>query len=242
MNPQVRRVVNRLPRHRRERDILDAATAIFSDQGYEFASMAEIAARAGIVEGTIYKYFDNKRDLLLHVMARWYEAMLANYSEHLSGVKGTRERLRYVIWRHLAFIAANPALCRVFFREIRTGDDYHGSPLNELNRRYTRFIIDVLQEGIDAGEFRPDLPLPLVRDIVYGTIEHHVWCFLSGKGEIAPDAIANSLCDLVFHGIANAVPVATPPALDDRLLAAVSRIEAAAHALEQQAAGREARP
>lgn len=234
MNPQARRVVNRLPRHRREGDILAAATAVFTEQGYEQASMAEIAARAGVVEGTIYKYFNNKRDLLIQVMIRWYETMLANYARHLAGVKGTSDRLRYVIWRHLAFVAANPGLCRVFFREIRTGTDYENSALQDLNRRYTHFILDILREGIAAGEFRPDLPLPLVRDLVYGTIEHHVWRFVCGQGDIDPAATADHLCAIIINGIA--LPVAAPSPITEqtRLLDAISRIETVADSLEQR--------
>jgi AcrR family transcriptional regulator len=157
MSPQARRVVNRLPRHRREGDILAAATAVFREQGYEQASMAEIAARAGVVEGTIYKYFESKRDLLMQVMAGWYESMLANYAQHLAGIKGTGDRLRYVIWRHLSFIAGNPGLCRVFFREIRSGVEYPNSHLHDLNRRYTSYITDILRDGMASGEFRADL-------------------------------------------------------------------------------------
>ncbi|WP_342642942.1 TetR/AcrR family transcriptional regulator [Rhodoligotrophos ferricapiens] len=226
MSPQARRIVNRLPRERRERDILAAASAVFGEQGYENASMAEIAARAGVVEGTIYKYFNNKRDLMLQVLSRWYEGMLANYEEHLSGIQGTENRLRYVIWRHLAFIAANPALCRVFFREVRTGGDYDRSTIQDLNRRYTHFVIAILREGLARGDIKHDLSLGLVRDLIYGAIEHHTWKYVCGLGELDPDAVADQLCLVVFRGIA-------ADAVGDRLAETSARLERLADRFEQ---------
>jgi len=88
-------------------------------------------------------------------MARWYEAMLADYEEHLAEHSGTRNRLRFVVRRHLTSIDRNPALCRVFFREIRGAEDYRGSaiypPQPALHAfRSWRF----LRDGVAQGEIR----------------------------------------------------------------------------------------
>jgi AcrR family transcriptional regulator len=47
----------------RRRSILDAATRVFSQKGVELATMAEVAAEAGISPGAIYRYFENKEEL-----------------------------------------------------------------------------------------------------------------------------------------------------------------------------------
>lgn len=44
--------------------ILDAARSLFSEQGYHAASMAEVAARAGLGKAAVYHYFKSKRSLL----------------------------------------------------------------------------------------------------------------------------------------------------------------------------------
>ena len=46
--------------------------------------MAEIAKRLGIVEGTIYRYFPTKRELIIHVAEDWYQGMLADYDRELA--------------------------------------------------------------------------------------------------------------------------------------------------------------
>lgn len=216
-----------MPRLRRESDIIAAARFVFSDCGYEDASMAAIAKRAGVVEGTIYTYFDNKRDLLNKVLVHWYEGMLADQAEALAGISGLRNRLRYVIWRHLRTIVTEPALCRLFFLEVRSAGSYPGSELYALNRGYTRAAMEILDEGVAAGGLRFDAPLRLVRDVIFGAIEHHTWLFLSGRGTLEIDALADALSALVLDGIG--VPGEAP---------VIERLEHLADRLERATGGR----
>jgi AcrR family transcriptional regulator len=62
------------PATQKEADILEAATLIFSEKGYEGARTAEIAEAAGVTERTLYKYFRSKEALFRRVM---YPALLA---------------------------------------------------------------------------------------------------------------------------------------------------------------------
>jgi AcrR family transcriptional regulator len=48
--------------------IIQAATEIFSEKGYSAASTSEIAQRAGVAEGTIFRHYKTKRDLLLSIV------------------------------------------------------------------------------------------------------------------------------------------------------------------------------
>ena len=91
-----RRQVSRLSRERRVADIMKAAREVFSEKGYDEALLSDIAERADVVEGSIYRYFENKRDLLVKVIEHWYKMMLSDYDRQLSGISGTRNRLRCV--------------------------------------------------------------------------------------------------------------------------------------------------
>ena len=48
--------------------ILNAATKIFAEKGYQYATIAEVAKEAGVSTGLVYSYFKNKLDLLLSVV------------------------------------------------------------------------------------------------------------------------------------------------------------------------------
>src|SRR5476649_457525 len=72
---------SRLPREQRMREIMQVAAQVFREKGYSEALTAQIAARAGVVEGTIYRYFPGKRELLIRVVEQWYERILADYDQ-----------------------------------------------------------------------------------------------------------------------------------------------------------------
>ncbi len=202
MSAVARRRPARLPREQRVSDILHAARAMFSEQGYEQTAVADIAARTGVVEANVYKYFGAKRELLLKVLDDWYEEMFREYAAALAPVRGARARVRMLVARHLRSVKQHPLLCRLMFREVRSEEDYPGSSLHAQNRRYTQLLIDVLKEGAAAGELRSDLPVALLRDMVYGGIEHHAWNFLCGRGGLDPERIADQMVTALFDGAA----------------------------------------
>jgi AcrR family transcriptional regulator len=191
----------RVARERRIGEILAAALAAFTEHGYDAALMSDIAARCGIVEGTLYKYFDSKRGLLHTVLANWYEQMFGDYSRELPGIPGARHKLRYLIWRHLRTIHDNPLLARLMFQQVRTQPDYRGSALHAMNRRYTTMLTDVIEEGRRCGEIAAEVDATLVRDLIYGGIEHLTWRYVDGLGGPELDHRADELASLVWGGL-----------------------------------------
>jgi AcrR family transcriptional regulator len=185
----------------RRREILAAAGEVFSAKGYEQASMAEIAAKVGVVEGAIYKHFESKRGLLFETTRAFYEPLIAATERELAGVLGTRNRLRFVIFRHLQSFVVHPELCRLIIREIRPYEDYYGSVVRELNRKTTSRVLSILEDAKRAGELRPGVRPALVRDVIFGGIEHLAWKSLSGRGKLDVDEQADGLTELILHGI-----------------------------------------
>ena len=57
------------------RDIIEAAFACFAENGYHATGIADIAARLGIGHGTFYRYFENKRDIVDHVINDLFERL-----------------------------------------------------------------------------------------------------------------------------------------------------------------------
>lgn len=194
----------RLAREQRVEAILAAAQAVFSERGYEHAAVSEIAERAGVVEGTVYKYFESKRALLLNVVEQWYERMVEDYTRDLAGISGARERLRFIIWRHLRTVHDNPQLCSLMFREVRSEQDYYELDLHGMIRRYTRFVVTIVEEGQHSGEFRADVSPTLLRDMVFGCIEHRSWNYISGRGDLNIDENADQIMSIFCDGIAPA--------------------------------------
>src|SRR5260221_14547996 len=91
--------------------ILAAARVVLADKGYEKTVIADIARQAGIIEGTIYRYFKNKSDLLVKVPELWFGEKLSEDSHHAS-IAGAPNKMRCLAIRTLSVIRRNPALCR----------------------------------------------------------------------------------------------------------------------------------
>ena len=235
-----RRRVYRLSRERRVADIMDSARGVFCAKGYGDAVISEIAGQLGIVEGTIYRYFPTKRDLLIAVVEDWYRRILADYDEQLKGISGTRNRLRFLIWRHLKVIHDDPAMFRLVTGELRGGADYRTTSVYDMNRQYTKRTLAIVEEAVKSGEFRADVPLRMVRDMIYGGAEHHTWAFLRGEGDFSPDAAAEAIVGIIYRGLmgADTAPNSENGAVDAQ---AISRLESVARRLERVAESRDPR-
>jgi AcrR family transcriptional regulator len=202
------------------------ARDVFRARGFDDGVIGEIADKAGVVEGTIYRYFPTKRDLLIEVMEDWYEEMLADYDQHLKGIAGTRNRLRFMIWRHLTVMHEEPMLCRLMMGEVRAGADYRRTAVYDLNRRYTQRTIAIIKEAVGTGEFSGDVPVTIVRDMIYGGIEHHCWAYLRGEGDFSPERAADEIVAIVYRGLA--ADQSRNPETLARLEAVAARLEDAA--------------
>jgi TetR/AcrR family transcriptional regulator, fatty acid metabolism regulator protein len=223
------RRVSRLPAERRILDIMTAARAVFTEKGYNDALISDIAERAGVVDGSIYRFFTNKRDLLVRVVEHWYENMLADDDEQFAGVRGTWNRLRFIVHQHLGTIRREPAMCRLVFQELRPDPLYRQTRLFKLNQAYTHRLIEVVKEAVAQGEFRPDVSPALVRDMIYGCVEHRTWAFLRNEGDFDTDATADGITDIVYAGLVARKPEDEPTAK------ALARMEDVAARLERLA-------
>ena len=224
--PGAKRHASRPPAERRVEDILTAARDVFTQKGYQEALISEIAERAGIVEGSIYRFFANKRDLLIKTVERWYEDLLVHDEELFAGVKGTRNRIRFIVYHHLATIRREPALSRLVFEELRPDPGYRAMRLFQLNQAYTQRIVEVVKTATSAGEFNDDISPSLVRDMIYGAVEHRTCAFLRDEGDFDIETTADGITELVYRGLAKSAAKDPVESWASRLERAVAKLEA----------------
>jgi AcrR family transcriptional regulator len=163
--------------------------------------MAEIAERAGVVEGTVYSYFDSKRALLIAVLKIFFDDLIRETELGLGAIRGTENRLRFVIRRQFEVFAEDLGLCRVILSEARPDAALYDEAILDLNRRYTGLTLGILEEGVRSGDLRSDIVPSVVRDLIYGGVEHAVWRTVFSNGVLDVPALADSLADAVLGGI-----------------------------------------
>jgi len=210
------------------------ARLMFSSKGFERTSMAELAAKVGVVEGALYKHFGGKRELLFEATRAFYEPLIAATQQELTGVRGSRNRLRFVIYRQLQAFARHPEMCRLIMQDIRPHEDYYGSVVRELNRKSTSSVVGILEQAKKDGELAADISPSLVRDVIFGGIEPLAFRALAGRGTLDVERQADQLTQLVWSGLS---PHDTPPdpaGQNMRLQAQIDRLQALVDMLEHK--------
>lgn len=190
----------------RQQTILAAARSVFAQKGYAESSITDIARMARVSDGLIYKYFQNKRDLLFHVLREFYERVMADLESVVAGGSSFRDRLHKLVSQHLQVFIADVDLCRLFFSEVRVASDYTGSNIQELNRRYSSVLVKLVEEGVASGEVRKDIDPRLLRDLLFGAIEHVAWSHVAKDRPLDIPKLANELTRIVMVGVGSETP------------------------------------
>jgi AcrR family transcriptional regulator len=191
----------RLPKEERWDEILAVAEQVFSERGYDQATVAEVARRAGVVEGNVYRHVKSKRELLARVISEWYSRKNTELEQELQHIASVRSRLRFLIAAHLRALRDSPGLMRLIIRELRTSDTEFRAIVGQLNRTYTSHMRDAIQRGVDSGEFKPGIPVRLVRDMIFGGIEHHATRYLMGEGVLDVESTADQILAVLLNGV-----------------------------------------
>lgn len=227
--PLPRPAARRLPRDQRVAAILQTARGVLRERGSEQFLTSEVAERCGTSEATIYKYFPTKRDLLIQLAENWFEEFLAeDFPARTSGP--IRERLYHAIWWSLSIIRREPALTRFVLMELRADPAYRTMRIYEQNRQVVSRVMNVVEDGCADGSLRGDLSLRLVRDMIFGAIEHQTWAYLRGEGDFSIDGSAEEITEMVLRGIT--APAPSGGSLSDE----VAMLEAVVASLKKQAA------
>ncbi len=151
------------PRAREKcRQIMDGATRIFDEQGFEGASVDMIAETADVSKATLYKYFANKQELFKAVIQRQCEVYSARIAE-LSKVDGGLEDNLRAIAGNISQTVTSPLLTNLFrlaVAETTRFPDIARTFYESAPRAGENLIAAILQKHIDSGELAiDDVPL-----------------------------------------------------------------------------------
>ena len=186
----------------REEAILESAREVFLENGFDGAKMSEIAGRAGVAEGTVYLYFKNKNALLEAVVEQFYEGLTDAAEKGVGKIPGTLERLEFLAHHHLRRCLDNWQILDLMIGLYRVKSEYRGRGY-ELNKAYVAVFDGVFREGVARADLRDDLPLWVVRDLFYGTLEYAARTLvIRGRAKKDLDVAVQSTLDILRRGIA----------------------------------------
>lgn len=162
-----------LPFNKQER-ILDGALSEFAEKGYARASLNALVARLGIAKGSIFQYFIDKAGLFSHV----FDFAVDRVKSHLREVRDETQgqdifsRINLSLMAGLDLIDKNPLLFKLYLKIMFEGDIPFRAQLLQSILLFGRdYIVDLLKEGVEAGELDPSLDLELAAFVVEAVLE-----------------------------------------------------------------------
>lgn len=188
-------------REARRRAILDAAIQAFAENGFFASRTRDIAARAGVAEGTIYLYFTGKDDLLLTAFREKVQEFCDTVQSILAQELSFPKRLERFIELQFESIEAQPALATVLLLESRQSTKFYGGAVRDVLRLYATAIDELLASGAREGALRPGADLPLARRVLIGALEEVEVEWLLGDRTRRLVRLAPRLAETLYAGL-----------------------------------------
>jgi TetR/AcrR family fatty acid metabolism transcriptional regulator len=184
--------------------ILDAALQVFAERGYYNAKVAEVARQAGVADGTIYLYFENKDDLLINLFEDRMDFLIRRLREDLEQHGGTvPERIRRLMHLHLRLAVEAPALAEFITVELRQSSKFVKEYENPRFQQYLVILRDLVEEGQRDGSLDERLdPRNIVRAI-FGSLDEILLSLTlaSRRKPVNLARAADDLADIFLRGI-----------------------------------------
>jgi AcrR family transcriptional regulator len=144
-------------REERRRQILEAALTVFSQRGFHAANVSDVAAEAGVSQGTIYWYFDSKDELLKAAILHFFVDFGQITFEALEHCQTAAEKLQVLGQTMEVFVREAEGLFTLFLSYWSSSSQREeaGRWWIDLLVEYKDLIVGIVEEGVSNGEFRP---------------------------------------------------------------------------------------
>lgn len=144
-------------RQERREQILKAALTVFGQKGFHAANVSDVAARAGVSQGTIYWYFDSKEELLTAALLSFFAGFEEEMLSGLQAEGSAAGKLRILGGQMEAFATDAQGLFPLFMEFWASSQERSESARlwSGLLTEFKDVLVGVVQEGVKAGEFRP---------------------------------------------------------------------------------------
>lgn len=180
--------------------ILDSAGAVFARQGFYKSTISQIAAEAGIADGTIYLYFKNKDDILYQFMRFKTGNVFEKMRKAVKEGEGAEAKLRNLIRCHLREFERDRNMAVIFQTEVRYIRTIE-SQMKNISKMYLDFLTEIIELGQMEGCMRQDLFIGLVKRFVLGAVEGVINTWVAADGKYNLESMADPLVELYLRGI-----------------------------------------
>ena len=188
----------------RREQILQATAEVFGEKGFHRATIRDIARRAGIADGTIYNYFDNKRELLMGLVDKLAFASLRDLFAN-SNISSPEELLRALLQNRMQFVRDNRHIFISVFPEVISSPELRAFLFADRIPQFMRQVEDYLHRGVAAGALT-DVDPKVVTHMMLGALFSYALIDSAEEvntfGDMTDDELVDQWTRLLFYGLA----------------------------------------
>jgi len=149
-------------KERRRNEILDAAEKVFFSKGINGATMDDVAETAELSKGTLYLYFQNKRDLYLGISMRALELLLRHFQQAVVRHDNGMEKMRAIGEAYIDYVKRYPDYFNTIIQYeseeiLNIRDDDFTSACHRLGHQVMEVLADAIRTGMEDGTIRSDI-------------------------------------------------------------------------------------
>jgi AcrR family transcriptional regulator len=188
---------NRLPRHERRRQLLDAALELFVTRGYHAAAMDEIAERAGVSKPVLYQHFPGKLELYLALLDESVDTLVEKVRDALKSNPDNKQRVAATFGAYFEYVGGQGQAYRLVFESDLGNEPAVRDRLDRGQRECAAMVSQVVRE--DAGISDDEAHLLSVGMVGMAQVTARYW--LTSRDRIPREAAEQLVARLAWRGI-----------------------------------------
>jgi len=148
--------------------ILNAATIVFTEKGYHAAKVSDVAKMAGIGKGTVYEYFESKKEIFEEALIAHFKKGYEEMAEIFNAPVPFKEKLRHYLAFKFDYIASQSSLAENFlahneFISVRIKESF----ITYMTMYYKK-LIELVDQGIQEEVLRKEIDRELMAGMIMG--------------------------------------------------------------------------
>ena len=195
-------------RESRRSAILKAARKLFFDRGFKSVTVDNIAAKAEVSKGSVYLYFKSKEEIYTQILINDSIATFEDWKNKFSAKDiPPAELLLEFADNYIDYFLNENELFRILMTFMLHADDMiltdeQNSQLLQTTNDNIKFVSEILQKGIDSGEFLPIINIWQTQNAIWGLLNGVISLFLfmgnpAKRAERIHSTVKNSLTSII---------------------------------------------
>jgi TetR/AcrR family transcriptional regulator, cholesterol catabolism regulator len=180
--------------------IIETSLRLFEAHGFHRVTVDQIVKESGTSKGGFYHNFKSKDELLYVIHDHFISYVLEKGQEAYKQYNTPAERLHSIIKSFVMMIDLYKSEVTVFYQESLYLAPENFGNIKAKRDQYKELIFKVIQDGIESGEFRKELPIPIISMAIFGMV-NWIYKWYHKAGRYSVPEIADIYAYIVLHSV-----------------------------------------